>query len=166
MPRGVELSKELRDIVYTLYVTNHMSEPACMNFINDEKNGYLGRIGKVGVSDIHYHIVKIRIDLDNSLDLDALSRYTAEYVRIQYALEHEIEDVEKTIRLIDPKENPAVWGSLKRLKKELMIDKIRVLQDHELPLTVRQFKKERDKKFKTIVMPKGVTPPEEDNGSK
>jgi hypothetical protein len=150
MPRSAELSKELRDIIYTLYVTNHMSEPACVDFINDEKNNYLSKLGKVSVSDVHYHVVKIRQQLDESIDHDALDRYTAEYVRIQHALEHEIEAVEKTLALIDPKEKPDVWMRLRRLKKDLMIDKIRVLQDHELPLTVRKFKKERDKKIGTI----------------
>ncbi len=163
MPRGPELSKEFRDIVYTLYVTQHMSMPACVEFINDERNGYFSKLGKVSVPDVQYHVAKIRIELENSIDMDAMERYTMEYVRIQHALEHEIEDLEKMIQYVDKEKNPSVWLSAKRLKKELMIDKIRVLQDHELPLTVIKFKKERDKKLKTV---KVVPLPVEDNGTK
>ena len=65
-------------------------------------------------------------------------------------VETEIEDVEAIIKLIDMNKEKEMWLKFKRHKKELMEVKLRALQDHELPLTVRKLKRERDAKSKIL----------------
>jgi len=149
MPRSAEESKKFRDYVYDRYVMFHESQRAITRGINE--NPDLVRIyGEVGLSDIHYHVKKIRIDLENSLDFDALDRYTAEYVRFQHSIETEIEDLEKVIQLCDKDKEKEIWLRLKGHKLKLMETKLKALQDHELPLTVRKLKKERENRMKIL----------------
>lgn len=120
-----------------------------MRSINEDSQ-LKNKFGEVAIADVHYHVKKIRKDLEDSLDFDALEKYTAEYVRFQHSIESEIEDVEKIIQLCDKEKEKETWLRLKRHKKELMETKLRALQDHELPLTVRKLKRERDSKTKVL----------------
>lgn len=149
MPRNAEQSKKFRDYIYDRYVMFHMSQRAITRSINESPE-LVRAYGHVGLSDVHYHVKKIRIDLENSLDFDALDRYTAEYVRFQHSIETEIEDLEEVIKLCDLNKEKEIWLRLKRHKKELMETKLKALQDHELPLTVRKLKKERDSRTKIL----------------
>ena len=99
MPRGPEDSKKLREYIYDHYVMFHESQRAIARELNEDIK-LKARFGSVDLVTVHYHICKIRIELENSLDFDALDRYTAEYVRFQHSIETEIEDVEKIIKLI------------------------------------------------------------------
>jgi len=149
MPRGPEKSKELRDYIYDHYVMFHESQRAITRELNEDSK-LKARFGPVDLSSVHYHVAKIRVDLENSLDFDALERYTAEYVRFQHSIETEIEDIERIIKLIDMDKEKEMWLKFKRHKKDLMETKLRALQDHELPLTVRKLKRERDNKNKML----------------
>jgi hypothetical protein len=106
--------------------------------------------GELAPADVHYHTSKIKQMLEHTLDVDAIDKYTAEYIRFNNSIESEIEDVEEIIKLTDKEKEKEIWIKLKRLKKELMETKLRSLQDHELPLVVKKLKRERDLKNKTI----------------
>ena len=158
MVRSRELSHELNKYIYDRYVFLHMSERAIMRSINEDPK-MLQKFGEITPPDIHYHVAKIKMELENTLDIDAIDKYTAEYVRFQNSIESEIEDTEEIIKLTDKEKEKETWIKLKRLKKELMETKLRALQDHELPLVVRKLKKERDMKTRTIKL---VDPPKEE----
>ena len=149
MPRGPEDSKKLKEYIFDHYVMFHESQRAIARELNEDAK-LKARFGPVDLGTVHYHVKKIRLELENSLDFDALDRYTAEYVRFQHSIESEIEDVEKIIKLIDMTKEKEMWLKFKRHKKELMEVKLRALQDHELPLTVRKLKRERDNKNKIL----------------
>ncbi len=149
LPRGPEKSKELKEYIFDHYVMFHESQRAIAREFNEDEK-LIAKFGPVDLGTVHYHVKKIRLELENSLDFDALDRYTAEYVRFQHSIESEIEDVEKIIKLIDMDKEKEMWLKFKRHKKELMEVKLRALQDHELPLTVRKLKRERDNKNKIV----------------
>lgn len=149
MPRSRELSGELNKYIYDQYVFAHKSERAVMRSINEDPK-LKSHFGEVGPSDVDYHVKKIKVQLENTLDVDAVDKYTAEFIRFQNSIESEIEDVEDIIKLIDKEKEKETWIKLKRLKKELMETKLRALQDHELPLVVRKLKRERDSRNRTI----------------
>lgn len=149
MPRSRELSDELNKYIYDHYVFAHESERAIMRSINENPK-LLSHFGELAPADVHYHTAKIKVQLENTLDVDAIDKYTAEYIRFYNSIESEIEDVEEIIKLIDKEKEKETWIKLKRLKKELMETKLRALQDHELPLVIRKLKRERDVRNKTI----------------
>ena len=149
MPRSRELSDELNKYIYDHYVFAHESERAIMRSINENEK-LKSHFGELAPADVHYHTSKIKVQLEHTLDVDAIDKYTAEYIRFYNSIESEIEDVEVIIKLCDPIKEKETWIKLKRLKKELMETKLRALQDHELPLVVRKLKRERDVKNKTI----------------
>jgi len=151
MPRGPELSRELNKYIYDRYIFMHMSERAIMRSIN-ENTALHSKFGDISPPDIHYHVAKIKIQLEETLDMDAIDKYTAEYVRFQTSIESEIEDVQGMLDCTNETEKE-VWIRLKRLKKELMETKLKALQDHELPLVVRKLKREREMKGHKKVVP-------------
>lgn len=149
MPRSRELSEELHKYIYDHYVFAHESERAIMRSINEDSK-LKSHFGELAPCDVHYHTSKIKQELENTLDVDAIDKYSAEYIRFNNSIESEIEDVEEIIKLTDKENEKEVWIRLKRLKKELMETKLKSLQDHELPLVVRKLKRERDARNRTI----------------
>lgn len=152
MPRTLEMTQELHKLIYEHWVYAHKNQRQITNMVNDDPI-LRDKFGTLDPSTVNYHVNQIRMELESSLSPDAVERYTAEYVRFQHTIESEIEDVEGVISLIDKQNDAKTWLALKRLKKDLIETKLRALQDHELPLTVKKLKQERYKFVKPLPRP-------------
>jgi hypothetical protein len=159
MPRTLEVTKQLHKFIYEHWVFAHRNQNEICRMVNETPE-LRQKFGELDSSVVSYHVNQIRLELEQSLDHDAIEKYTAEYVRFQHSLESEIEDVENIVKLIDKEKEKETWIKLKRLKKELIETKLKALQDHELPLTIKKYKAQRNLKIKTLK----VIPPLEDKG--
>lgn len=149
MPRTLEQTKELHKFIYEQWVYAHKSQQAICNMIEKDPN-LVKKFGIIDPSVCSYHVTQIRMELEASVDSDAIEKYTAEYVRFQHTIESEIENVQGIIDLIDISKEKETWIKLNRLKKEYIETKLKALQDHELPLTIKKLKAQRDKQMKTL----------------
>ena len=149
MPRSLEQTKELHKFIYEHWVYAHKNQSQICRMINEDPK-LKDKFGEMDPSVVSYHVNQIRMELESSLDHDAIEKYTAEYVRFQHTIEQEIENVEKIIALCDPNKEKETWIKLTRLKKDLIETKLRALQDHELPLTVKKLKLERGRNIKML----------------
>ena len=150
MPRSPEISKQLRDFCWTEYVVMSKSQAAIVRTINEDPE-LVNKFGKVSPESIWYHCNEIEHEMENLVGIDAIDKFTAEYVRARQTIEREIDDVEECIKLIDKEKNTDTWIRLKRMKKELIETKLKMMINAELPLAVKKLKKERELNNKKIL---------------
>ena len=105
------------------------------------------KYGTITVPGVHYHIQKIKSEYEKYIGEDAIDKYTAEFVRLQNSFDKELEDVDEMIKRTEDED---VKIKLMRLRHEIRIDKMKMLQDIELPLAVKKLKLERKKKYDTL----------------
>jgi len=149
MPRTLDQTKAVHKFIYEQWVYAHKSQQAIVDMINGDPK-LVQLYGEANPSLLNYHVNQIRMELESSIDHDAIEKYTAEYVRFQHTIESEIENVQKIIDLIDIDKEKETWIKLNRLKKEYIETKLKALQDHELPLTIKKLKAQRDHQQKTL----------------
>ena len=159
--RGPELSRELHKEIWGMWVYRGMNARQIAKEINTNTD-LLSKYGKVTPDGIHYHIVQIRKELDNTVNEDALDIYVSEFIRERERIEGEIEDIQSLIDDTDKKDKELLI-KLYKIRHEFGIDKMRLLQDVELPIAVKKMKSEREK---TIPKPNVIHLEEEkDEGS-
>lgn len=141
--RGPELSKELHKEIWGMWVYRGMNARQIAKEINTNSD-LLSKYGKVTPDGIHYHIVQIRKELDNTVNEDALDIYVSEFIRERERIEGEIEDIQSLIDDTDKKDKELLI-KLYKIRHEFGIDKMRLLQDVELPIAVKKMKSEREK---------------------
>lgn len=161
--RGPELSKELHKHVYNQWMYFGMNAYQISDEINASTE-LMSKFGKTSAIGIRYHIVKIREELENSINEDAMDTYIGEFIR---GMEGYDQDVHSIDTLINHEKhdgldnaNKDVLIRLYRLRHEIKTDKFKMLQDSALPLQVKKLKRERDK-YRPKPMPKA--PEVEDN---
>ena len=146
MERNEDDSKAIRDKIRDLYIFFHKSASAIERELNGDSN-FVRRFGNITIPGVNYHIQKIKSEYERFIGEDAIDKYTAEFVRLQNSFDQELEDVDEMIRRTDSED---VRIKLMRLRHEIRLDKMKMLQDIELPLAVKKLKLERKKKLDTI----------------
>ena len=151
MARSLEATNQLHKFIYEQWVYAHKSQKDIVTMIAETPE-LKAKFGDVNHGIISYHVNQIRLELESSLSPDAVERYTAEYVRFQHTIEDEITKVQHLIDLCDQEKEKEMWLKLTRLKKEFIETKLKALQDHELPLTVKKIKQQRIAQTNTLKM--------------
>ena len=146
MARNEDDSKAIRDKIRDLYIFFHKSASAIERELNGDSN-FVRRFGNITIPGVNYHIQKIKSEYERFIGEDAIDKYTAEFVRLQNSFDQELEDVDEMIRRTDDED---VRIKLMRLRHEIRLDKMKMLQDIELPLAVKKLKLERNKKLKKL----------------
>ncbi len=146
MARNEDDSKAIRDKIRDLYIFFHKSASAIERELNGDSN-FVRRFGNITIPGVNYHIQKIKSEYERFIGEDAIDKYTAEFVRLQNSFDQELEDVDEMIRRTDSED---VRIKLMRLRHEIRLDKMKMLQDIELPLAVKKLKLERNKKLKKL----------------
>ena len=146
MARNEDDSKAIRDKIRDLYIFFHKSASAIERELNGDSN-FVRRYGNITIPGVNYHIQKIKSEYERFIGEDAIDKYTAEFVRLQNSFDQELEDVDEMIRRTDSED---VRIKLMRLRHEIRLDKMKMLQDIELPLAVKKLKLERNKKLKKL----------------
>ena len=146
MARNEDDSKAIRDKIRDMYIFFHKSASAIERELNGDSD-FVRRYGNITIPGVNYHIQKIKSEYERFIGEDAIDKYTAEFVRLQNSFDQELEDVDEMIRRTDSED---VRIKLMRLRHEIRLDKMKMLQDIELPLAVKKLKLERNKKLKKL----------------
>jgi hypothetical protein len=146
MARNDKDSAEIRNVIRDKYIFFHMSATAIEKDLNRDQV-FTRKYGTITVPGVHYHIQKIKSEYEKYIGEDAIDKYTAEFVRLQNSFDKELEDVDEMIKRSDTDD---VIIKLMRLRHEIRLDKMKMLQDIELPLAVKKLKIERNKKYDTL----------------
>ena len=149
--RNQDKSDEVRNKVRDLYIFFHKSASAIQKELNTNQE-FISKYGTITVPGVNYHIQKIKSEYEKYIGEDAIDKYTAEFVRLQNSFDAELDDVDEMIKAT---EEDDIKIKLMRLRHEIRLDKMKMLQDIELPLAVKKLKLERKKKYDTLeVVPK------------
>lgn len=143
MGRTAEQTESLHKFIFAEYIWLGKGQSSIVKKIEDDETLRRRFGGEITPQLISYHVKQITEELENSIDFDAMDKFVGEYLRYQQTIDNEINDVESMISLVDKEKNTVLWLSLKRFKKDLLDSRLKALADHELPLAVKKFKKER-----------------------
>lgn len=145
--RNEKKSKQLRDKIRTLYVYYGHSIHKIVEILNEEQPN-----DKVSWHGVWYHVQKIQKEMEHSILPDALDRYAHEFVRLQSTLDGEIENLEKLETVLDltQKGDKELKLKIETQKHNVRMDKMRMLQDIELPIVIKKLKKDRQIQLRTI----------------
>lgn len=146
MARSPELSEKLHTLIWDLWVYKNMGLEQIANHINGDTQ-LRSEFGEITKDGVYYHVVKIREELEKTVNEDALDSYVGEFIRAKEGLDADIQAVQV---LIDAEKqnansNPETLIKLMRLKHEIKVDRFKLLQDVELPIRVKKLKREREK---------------------
>lgn len=113
-------------------------------------------------STVHVYVSKIEKEMMHYMDEDTFLKYIAEFTRSRATFDREIEEIDEMLSKLDinTKEDKPVIARLIDSRHQIRLDKMKILQDLELPLAVKKFKKERDEmhsKLVTISVPEEKT---------
>ena len=146
--RGPELSKEFHDYIFEQWTYFGKNATQICRQVNTDSE-LLSKFGKTSVPGIHYHIVRINEELENTIGEDALDTYIGKFIRAEKSLETDEEAIdhliENEMKVEEDKRNVDLILRLRRFKHEVKIDKFKLLQDSALPLQVKKLKIEREK---------------------
>ena len=152
--RDQEKSDQIRNKIRDLYIFFHKSASAIEKELNATQE-FTSKYGNITVPGVNYHIQKIKSEYEKYIGEDAIDKYTAEFVRLQNSFDAELDDVDEMIKATEEED---IKIKLMRLRHEIRLDKMKMLQDIELPLAVKKLKLERKKKYDsvTIVEPEAI----------
>ena len=141
-----EKSEEIRNKIRDLYIFFHESPSSIQRELSSDEE-FIRKYGSITIPGVNYHIQKIKSEYEMYIGEDAIDKYTAEFVRLQNSFDAELDDVDEMIKKTEDED---VRIKLMRLRHEIRLDKMKMLQDIELPLAVKKLKLERKKKLDTI----------------
>ena len=146
--RGPELSKEFKDYIFNQWMYFGKNAYQIANTINGDTK-LMSQFGKTTPAGIHYHIIRIREDLENTISEDAMDTYIGEFIRGMQGYEQDVESIDTLIehekgKGLDEADKDVII-KLMRLRHEIKTDKFKMLQDSALPLQVKKLKQERNK---------------------
>lgn len=147
--------KYKRDRIRNLYVYQHKSLRDIADFLNNDPE-FKRICGTIAVPTVQYWVSKIKKELDNAISIDGLERFTAEFVRASEFMDGTISDISKMLENPNLKQGEKI--TLINLRHRILIDKMTLLADRELPLTVKKYKKDREKFMKVLPMEPEDTP--------
>ena len=146
--RGPELSKEFHNFISTEYMFHSRNAYQIAEKVNSDTE-LMSKFGKTTPAGIHYHIVRIQKEMEDTINEDAMDTYIAEFIRARLGFEQDIVEMEKLIELatkdsdMNMEKRLELELKLRRHRHEIKLDSFRMLQDSALPLTVKKLKKER-----------------------
>jgi len=138
--RGPELSAEFKDYIRTQWMFKGKNAYQICIQINQDTE-LLSKFGKATPAGIHYHIIRVREELENTVSEDALDVYIGEFIRARLGFEQDVDAVDQLIVLAG--EDIELVLKLRRHRHEIKLDSFKMLQDNELTLQVKKLKKER-----------------------
>ena len=102
------------------------------NTINGDTK-LMSQFGKTTPAGIHYHIIRIREDLENTISEDAMDTYIGEFIRGMQGYEQDVESIDTLIehekgKGLDEADKDVII-KLMRLRHEIKTDKFKMLQD-------------------------------------
>ena len=146
--RGPELSKDFKDYIFNQWMFFGMNAYQIANKINGSTE-LMSKFGKATPAGIHYHIIRIREDLENTISEDAMDTYIGEFIRGMQGYEQDVESIDILIEHEKSKgmdqADKDIIIKLMRLRHEVKTDKFKMLQDSALPLQIKKLKLERNK---------------------
>ncbi len=154
--RGPELSSDFKRFIQDEWMFKGHNAYQIADKVNTDTQ-LLSKFGKTTPSGIHYHIVRIREDLENTVSEDALDTYIAEFIRARLGFEQDVEAVDQLIDTAG--EDIELVLKLRRHRHEIKLDSFKMLQDSALPLQVKKLKIERAKyrPKQDVIKPIGVS---------
>src|SRR3990167_3881254 len=102
---------------------------------------------KISEPGVRLHVIKIEKELESMISEDAIDKYVSEFVRMRTIFDNESEEMSKIIDTLsddDPKELEAKI-KLINARHAVRLDKMKMLQDIELPIAIKKYKREREK---------------------
>jgi hypothetical protein len=151
LARTRDQTELLHKFIFAEYIWQGRGQASIVRKIQEDPTLMQRFGGDVDPATVSYHVKQITEELENSIDFDAMDKFVGEFLRYQQTIDNEISDIDKVIELIDKEKKPDVWLAFKRFKKDLLDSRIKALADHELPLAVKKFKKERQLKRERIL---------------
>ncbi len=106
----------------------------------------------VSVPSVIQHIKKVRIELEQLVDEDALEKYTSEFIRKQFQYDNQIEVMQTMQNTIDTSDakGQELWLKFESQKTVILDKQIKMMSDIELVLMIKQMNAKRRKELKTL----------------
>lgn len=145
-----------RDKIRRLWIYGHHTINEIAEILNKDPE-FIHKCGKIAVPTVHYQLKKIKAELEQMIDGDDLEKFTAEFARSVEFQDGEISDCTKLIESPDIKLEDKI--RLISLRHKIEIDKMTLLSDRAVPLTVKKWKNDR-KELTNRILPK-INEPEE-----
>lgn len=131
-----------RDKIRYLWTAKHMSIRDMADYLNNDAE-FVRKCGKISHPTVQYWLKKIKAEYENFIDEDAMEKFTAEFVRSVEFQDNEISTITKILE--DPELKPSDRLAFLNLRHRIEIDKMTLLSDRALPLTVKKYKADRKK---------------------
>ncbi len=148
-----------RNKIRYLYVYAHKNMKDIMITLNSDPE-FTRKCGKIAYNTVAYWVnKKIKPELENAIDSDALETFNAEFTRSIEFIDGEISDLTKIIE-DNPDMKPDDRLKYINMRHRMEIDKMTLLADRALPLAVKKWKTERTKHYGTIKLVKDDKIPE------
>lgn len=129
-----------RDKIRSLWIYNHHTIREIADILNKDPE-FVHKCGKIAVPTVQYQLQKIKAEMELLIDGDDLEKFTAEFARSVEFQDGEISDCTKLIESPDIKLEDKI--KLMGLRHKIEIDKMTLLSDRAVPLTVKKWKKDR-----------------------
>ena len=129
-----------RDRIRKLWTYQHLNIADIVDTLNNDPE-FVKKCGKTVYSTVQWNLKKIKAEYENNIDSDGLERYTAEFGRSVEFQDGEISDITKL--LSDTSLPMKDQIALLTLRHRIEIDKMTLMADREIPLTVKKYKKDR-----------------------
>ena len=136
-----------RNKIRYLWVYQHLSYRDIADNLNNDPE-FIRKCGKITHPTVAYWVKKIKAEFENSIDSDAMEIFNAEFMRSIEFIDGEISDLTKIIDTMDLK--PEDKLKYINMRHRMEIDKMTLLSDKALPLSVKKWKKDRQKFTKTL----------------
>ncbi len=136
-----------RDKIRNLWVYMGLSIRSIADLLNKDPE-FIRKCGSISVPTVQYWIKKIKGELENAIDIDGMERFTAEFVRTSEFMDSEVDDLTNMINSPNIKMDDKI--KLINLRHRVKVDQMTLLADRELPLTVKKYKKDRQKNLSLL----------------
>jgi predicted DNA-binding ArsR family transcriptional regulator len=136
-----------RNRIRTLWTYEHLSIRDIAETLNSDPE-FIRKCGKISVPSVQQHLTKIKREYENNIDSDGLERYTSEFARSVEFMDGEISDITKLLNDKELKHDERI--KYLTLRHRIEVEKMTLLADREIPLTVKKYKKDRQLWAKTL----------------
>ncbi len=138
-----------RNKIRYLWVYQHLNYKDITEYLNSDPE-FIRKCGKIAITTVAYWVnKKIKPELENAVDSDAMEVFNAEFTRSIEFIDGEISDITK---ILDNSNDMKPDERLKyiNMRHRMEIDKMTLLADRALPLSVKKWKKDRQRFTKTL----------------
>lgn len=107
---------------------------------------------EISPAGVRIYLQKVHREMEFYMNEDTFDKYLSEFSRKREIFDNEVEEINQMLEMLDPKDPKelAEITKLRKLRHEIRVDSLRLLQDIQLPMAVKKFKKERDSWTKTL----------------